>query len=119
MSNTPSWDLQMTVREGRLESAREPMSEMVAATRDEPGTLIYEWFLSGDGTACQLYERYTGSAAALVHLGTFGSRFMDRFLACFEPTSLSVYGDPSPEARAVLDGFGASYLGFLGGFAVR
>jgi hypothetical protein len=52
----------------------------------------------------------------MVHLGNFGSKFADRFLACFEPTSLSVYGEPSAEARAALDGLGAAYLGWLGGF---
>ena len=42
--------------------------------------------------------------------------FVDRFLGCFEPISLSVYGEPTAEARAALDGFGAVYLGWLGGF---
>jgi hypothetical protein len=38
MSNTISWNLQMSVREGRLNDARELMSEMVAGTQQEPGT---------------------------------------------------------------------------------
>ena len=92
------------------------MAEMVSATKNEPGTQGYEWFLSQDGTACHINERYVDSDAVLSHLGTFGTRFAERFLACFEPTSLSVYGEPSEEARAALDGFGASYLGWLGGF---
>jgi quinol monooxygenase YgiN len=45
MSNTISWNLQMSVREGRLNDARELMSEMVAGTQQEPGTQGYEWFL--------------------------------------------------------------------------
>lgn len=117
MANTVSWNLQMSVREGRLEDARKLMSEMVAATRQEPGTQRYEWFLSADGESCHLNERYADSAAALAHLGNFNSKFAGRFLACFEPTSLSVYGEPSAEARAALDGFGAAYLGWLGGFS--
>ena len=116
MSDTVSWNLQMSVREGQLDNARALMEEMVAATRDETGTHGYEWFLSADGGACHINERYADSEAVLVHLGNFGSNFAERFLACFEPTSLSVYGDPSAEARAALDGFGANYLGSLGGF---
>ena len=116
MSNVISWNLQLAVRDGQLDAARSLMTEMVAATRDEPGTLGYEWFISDDGTACHINERYADSGAALVHLGAFGEKFMDRFLACFEPTSFSVYGDPSAEARGALDGFGATYLGWLGGF---
>ncbi len=117
MSNTVSWNLQMSVREGRLNDARNLMSEMVAATRQEPGTQSYEWFLSADGKTCHIYERYADSGAVMVHLGNFGSKFADRFLACFEPTSLSVYGEPSTDARAALNGFGATYLGWFGGFS--
>lgn len=116
MSSTVSWNLQMSVHEGRLNDARDLMKEMVAATEQEAGAQGYEWFLSRDGKTCHINERYADSAAAMVHLGNFGSKFADRFLTCFEPTSLSVYGEPSAEARAALDGFGATYLGWLGGF---
>jgi len=116
VSSSISWNLQMSVREGRLNDARDLMREMVAATEQEPGTQGYEWFLSGDGRTCHINERYADSAAVMAHLGNFGSKFAERFLACFEPTSLSVYGEPSAEARAALDGFGATYLGWLGGF---
>lgn len=116
MSNTISWNLQMSVREGRLNDARNLMSEMVAATQKEPGARGYEWFLSADGKTCHINERYADSEATVIHLGNFGAKFADRFLACFEPTSFSVYGEPSAQARAALDGFGAIYLGWLGGF---
>ena len=106
----------MSVRENHLDEARALMSEMVAATKHEPGAAGYEWFLSGDGKTCHINERYADSAAVLIHLGNFSSKFADRFLAYFEPTSLSVYGEPSVEARAALDSLGAAYLGWLGGF---
>lgn len=116
MSNAISWNLQVSVREGQLNDARKLMNEMVAATQQEPGAQNYEWFLSKDGKTCHLNERYADSAAALIHLGNFGSKFAERFLACFQPTALFVYGNPSAEARAALDGFGATYLGWFGGF---
>ena len=117
MSDTFSWNLQMSVREGQLGDARDLMAEMVEATRGEAGTLGYEWFLGADGTVCHIHERYADSDAAMVHLGNFGAKFAERFLQCFEPTGLFVYGDPSDEARAALDGFGAVYLGTFGGFS--
>lgn len=116
MSTKVSWNLQMSVRDGHLDDARPLMTEMVTATKQEAGTESYEWFLSADGKTCHIVERFADSAAALAHLGNFGSTFADRFLACFEPTSISVYGKPSAEARAALDGFGAKYLESLGGF---
>ena len=117
MSNTVSWNLQMSVLDGRLDDARALMQEMVESTRGESGALGYEWFLSEDGSACHINERYSDSDAALAHLGTFASTFAERFLGCFTPTGLCVYGDPSAEARAALDGFGATYLGNFGGFS--
>ncbi len=117
MSTVVSWNLQLSVREGRLDDARALMHEMVESTREEAGTQSYEWFLSEDGTVCHIYERYADSDAAMAHLGNFGSKFAERFLECFEPTALCVYGEPSDDARAALDGFGAVYLGTLGGFS--
>ena len=117
MTGAISWNLQLTVQEGRLEAARALMSEMVAATRNEEGAVLYEWFLSEDGGVCHICEKYRDSAAALEHLGNFGANFAERFLMSFVPTSLHVYGKPSDEVRGILDGFGATYLAPFGGFA--
>jgi quinol monooxygenase YgiN len=43
------------------------MVEMVEATRDEPGTLGYEWFLAG--SVCHILERYADSDPVIIHLG--------------------------------------------------
>ncbi len=110
-----SWNLQLAVREGQLETFRELMREMIEATAQEKGVRAYRWHLSEDGTACHIHERYADSEATMVHLGTFGSRFAERFLACAEPTAFFVHGAPGPEVRAVLDGFGAQYLSWFGG----
>jgi quinol monooxygenase YgiN len=117
MASTVSLNLQLSVRDGQLDGARALMAEMVEATREEPGTLGYEWFLSADGGTCHVCERYADSDAALAHFGNFGANFAERFLGCFEPTGLSVYGEPSDEARGAFDGFGAAYLGTFGGFS--
>lgn len=117
MSTAVSWNLQMRVRDGSLDEARELMKEMVTSTLQEPGTQGYEWFLSEDGGHCHINERYADSDAVMAHLGNFGEKFAERFLACFEPTALSVYGKPSDEARAALDNFGATYLAPFGGFS--
>jgi len=41
VSSSISWNLQMSVREGRLNDARNLTREMVAATEQEPGTQGY------------------------------------------------------------------------------
>ena len=117
MSSTVSWNLQLAVRDGQLDAFRSLMEEMVESTLAETGTLTYEWFLSEDGTICHLNERYADSEAAMVHLGNFGSKFAERFLACVDPTALHAYGNPDEAAREVLLGFNAVFLGAFGGFA--
>ena len=116
MSNMVSWNLQMSVREGQLDAARALMAEMVVGTQEEVGTMGYEWFLSADGSLCHTNERFADSGAAMAHLGNFGTNFAERFMQCFAPTSISVYGEPTDEVRAALDAFGAIYLGNFGGF---
>lgn len=116
MSETVSWNFHLSVQDGRLDDARALMSEMVEATKREPGTVGYEWFLSGDGTACHIMEKFADSGAAAEHIANFGANFAARFLACFAPTALYVYGQPSEEVRAVLDGQGAVNFETLGGF---
>ena len=116
MSSAVSWNLRVSISNGRLDDFRALMEEMVASTEAESGTQGYEWFISNDQASCHINERYADSDAALTHLGGFGAKFADRFLGCVTPTSIDVYGSSSDELRAALDGFGAEYHGPFGGF---
>ena len=117
MSNALSWNLRVNINEGMLETFQSLMAEMVEATQaNEPDTLVYEWYFSDDNSACHIVEAYTDSAAAMVHIGNFGANFAERFLTYCSPTEIFVYGTPSDEARAALDGFGATYMPSVGGF---
>lgn len=117
MSKAVAWNLELSVVDGRIDDFRSLMQEMVESTRSEPGARTYEWFLSEDGATCHIREGYADSAAVLAHLGTFGTRFAERFLACVQPTALYVYGEPDEEAQNALNGFGAVYLQPWGGFS--
>jgi hypothetical protein len=61
-------------------------------------------------------ESYARSEAVLEHFANFGAKFGERFMACFEPTALSVYGQPNKEARAAFEPLHPTYLGWLDGF---
>lgn len=116
MDGEVSWIVELSVKTGKLEEFRSLMEEMVASTRQEPGTLAYEWFVSDDGSAVHIYERYASSDAVLEHLQNFGSKFAERFLAAVDLTRFMVYGTPSQQVKASLSGFGPTYLGPFGGF---
>jgi quinol monooxygenase YgiN len=117
MATDVSWLLEMNVQPGREKDFRNLMSEMVAATSaNEPGTLNYEWSTSADGRICHLFERYSDSAAVMIHLTTFGEKFAGRFLEIFKPTRFVVYGAPDGTVKEALTAFNPVYMQSVGGF---
>ncbi|HVC87816.1 MAG TPA: antibiotic biosynthesis monooxygenase [Gaiellaceae bacterium] len=116
MDDQVSWVLELAIKPGELENFRALMDEMVDSTRAEPGALGYEWFVSDDGAAVHIYERYLDSDAVMVHLGTFGEKFAGRFLSAVDPSRFTVFGNASDAVSEALAGFGPTYMGFFGGF---
>ena len=118
MSDAVSWVLELNVKDGQLDAFKALAQEMSETTQtDEPGATHYEWFIDDDGNTIHIFERYADSAATMIHLGNFGTKFAERFLACVDPARLMVYGDPSAEVRGALAGFGAAHMTQFNGFA--
>ncbi len=118
VSDVVSWILELSIKEGEVETLKALMSEMVEATQaNEPGALIYEWFISEDETSCHIYERYADSAAVMTHLGNFQTHFGKRFMSILTPKRMIVYGNANEKVRGALSTMGAQFLGELGGFA--
>jgi quinol monooxygenase YgiN len=118
MGDEVSWHVELSVNPGELANFRALTAEMVESTRVEGGVLIYERFISDDGKAVHVYERYANSAAALAHLRAFGKEFRARFVGMVDRKQFTVYGTPSEELKGMLDGFGATYLRRFGGFSL-
>ena len=58
----------MTVRPGCLEGFKKQAAECIRITNEkDTGTLRYDWFLSIDGTECEVREAYTGPEALIEH----------------------------------------------------
>ncbi len=118
MSDAVSWVLELAVKDGQLDAFKALAQEMSEATQaDEPGATHYEWFIDADGKTIHIFERYADDAATMIHLGTFGAKFAERFLACVDPARLMVYGDPNAEVREALAGLGAAHMTQFAGFA--
>lgn len=116
MGNAVHWVLEVSIKDGEYDNFLGVMRDMVESAGTEPGTTNYEWFVSDDHQTCHVYERYVDSAATMAHVATFGEKFAARLLAVVDPTRFVVYGSPSDEVRGALDGFGAVYMGQIGGF---
>lgn len=118
MNKNIFWIFELYIKEGKLDSLKQLMKEMVEATKaNEPDTLAYEWTMSEDATTCHIHERYTDSAATLVHLKTFNEKYAARLMEIGDATNFVVYGNPSDELRKELDTFGARYMPPIGGFS--
>jgi quinol monooxygenase YgiN len=56
------------VREGELEGFKRQAIEIMTLTRErDTKTLRYDWFLSDDGTQCEVREAYVDSDGLLEH----------------------------------------------------
>jgi quinol monooxygenase YgiN len=116
MASTVHWLFEVSVNDGQLETFKALMKEMVAATKHEPNTLIYEWYFNEDQSICQINERYSDSAATVVHLQSFGG-FAERFMAAVTPVNLIVMGDPDHDVREGLADLNPTYVLQADGFS--
>lgn len=92
------------------------IATIVAATRTEPGTLIYEYSVNEDNSTVHILERYNVDAV-VSHVDTTFAPFGQRFLELCTIKSLVVYGTPDAEIRKRLDPFGAVYMTPFDGFS--
>jgi len=99
MNETPFFIVELALEPSQVEDFRSVMREITNAVRaDEPGTLNYETFVSSDGTAGFLFERYADDAAALAHSKTVPEELARRGQA-FRPVRLTVFGTVSDTVR--------------------
>src|SRR5467141_387485 len=120
MKGHVSWVNELAVKDGKLETFRELMEEMVSGTSTEPGTLAYEWYISHDGGTVHVVETYADSAAVVAHHVSEGfalHNWAGRFMDCVDVTRIVVYGDPNEAARVILERLGATYHSAWGGFS--
>jgi quinol monooxygenase YgiN len=111
------WILQLEIRPGREKDFHALMREMVEDTQaNEPGTLAYEWSLSGDGKVCHIFEHYSNSAATMVHLAKFGEAYAERFFDVLSPTAFVIYGSPTQLVKDALSVFSPTYMKLADGF---
>jgi len=83
------------------------IATIVAATKAEPGTLVYEYSVNEDNSTVHILERYNVDAVVR-HVDTTFAPFGQRFLELCTPDA---------EIRKRLDPFGAVYMTPFDGFS--
>jgi quinol monooxygenase YgiN len=98
----------LAIQAGKLDEFQKIAQDMTAVSENEPGTLGYDWYFSGDRILCRLVESYVDGDALLAHFkGPAVQQLVPKMLENSSISSFEVYGDPGAEPTKMLAGFGA------------
>jgi quinol monooxygenase YgiN len=91
----------MSVRPGQLEGFKKQAAEIIRLTRErDTQTLRYDWFLTDDGTECEVRELYESPQGLIEHKAHIGAALKELFDKYADKHFMTIYGEPS---RQLLD----------------
>lgn len=103
----------LKVREGKLEEFKRQAAEMMRQTREkDTGTLAYDWFLSKDGTQCEVREAYVDPDALVEHAFHVREARDALFAESAYDHRMVLYGEPSPRLQELVDKIGVDVTYF-------
>jgi quinol monooxygenase YgiN len=103
----------LTIHESQLEGFKQQAAEIMRqmSQQDEP-PLRYDWFLSDDGTECEVREAYANADALLAHqqqIAEVKAKLFHDFVASH---TMTFYGAPSPALAGALEAMGTPFTQF-------
>jgi quinol monooxygenase YgiN len=108
----------MTVNQGQLDAFKNVAAQLTEYSKDEPGTLGYEWFAGGDGKSFRLVETYANPDAVDAHFnGPAVQVGVPRLLAVCMVDRFEIFGDPGPTVSQTAKGMGAVIFPYFLGLA--
>ena len=97
----------LRVRAGQLDGFKQQAAEMMRLTREnDSGTLAYDWYLSADGTECEVHEAYADADALVDHAFHVREARDTMFAESAEDHRMAFYGEPSPRLTEFVAGLG-------------
>lgn len=97
----------LRVREGKLEGFKQQAAEMMRLTKErDTGTLAYDWYLSDDGTECEVRELYVDPDALVDHAFHVREARDTMFAEFADDHRMAFYGEPSPRLKEFVDRIG-------------
>jgi quinol monooxygenase YgiN len=95
----------LKIHEGELDGFKQQAAEVMRqAQAKDTKTLRYDWFISDDGTQCEVSEGYVDADGLLEHSGHVGEARAKLFRDFAYDHDMTIYGEPSP---ALIDAFEA------------
>jgi quinol monooxygenase YgiN len=93
----------LKIRDDALEGFKQQAAEMMRLTREkDTKTLRYDWFLSDDGTACEVREGYADADALIEHAHNVAEARAMLFSEFAYDHQMTIYGEPSPALAALI-----------------
>jgi quinol monooxygenase YgiN len=94
----------LKIREGELDGFKQQAAEMMRLTREkDTTTLRYDWFLSDDGTSCEVREGYVDADGLLEHAHNVNEAREKLFRDFAYGHDMTIYGEPSPALAALIE----------------
>jgi quinol monooxygenase YgiN len=94
----------LKIRDGELDSFRLQAAEMMRQTREkDTKTLRYDWFVSDDGTQCEVHEGYVDADGLLEHAHHVAEAREKLFRDHAYGHEMTLYGEPSPALADLID----------------
>ena len=94
----------LKVRDGELDGFKQQAAEMMRQTRErDTKTLRYDWFLSDDGTQCEVREGYVDADGLLEHAHNVAEAREKLFRDYAYGHDMTLYGEPSPALAEAME----------------
>jgi quinol monooxygenase YgiN len=101
---------------GQMDKFKQLATAVIAATGQEPGTLMYEWNMRADGKTFDVVEVYQSSDALIAHVNHVVPEFGKTLGEVQKTVSFAIYGTPNEAAKKVIAGFNPIYMTPIDGF---
>jgi quinol monooxygenase YgiN len=97
----------LKIRDGRLEGFKQQAAEIMKQAKEKDRkTLRYDWFVSDDGTQCEVREGYVDADALLEHSEHVGQARAKLFRDFAYDHDMTIYGEPSPALVEAFEAMG-------------
>jgi quinol monooxygenase YgiN len=94
----------LKIRDGELDEFKQQAAEIMRLTREkDKKTLRYDWFISDDGTQCEVREGYVDADGLLEHNTNVREARDKLFRDHAYDHDMTIYGEPSPALAELIE----------------
>ena len=94
----------LKIRKGELEGFTQQAAEIMRLTREhDTKTLRYDWFISDDGSQCEVREGYVDADGLLEHNNHVKEARDKLFRDHADDHDMTIYGEPSPALAELME----------------